>query len=76
MGYMTTKMLNSNARFHLETAKLLMQGVTNSADYIWSVTRAGEQYPEIPPEHSKESIKRRCVQIRQELLIVMKELEK
>lgn len=29
---------------------------------------------DVPPEHSKESIKRRCVQIRQELLMVMKEL--
>lgn len=36
---------------------------------------AGEMYPNIPPEHSKESIKRRCVQIRQELLMVMKELK-
>ena len=75
MGYMTTKTLNSTARQHLETAKLLMEGVSDSADYIWSKTRAGEMYPYVPPEHSKESIKRRCVQIRQELLMVMKELK-
>ena len=70
----TTRMLNEKARRHLETAKMLMNGVSDSADYIWSKTRAGEMYPDIPPEHSKESIKRRCVQIRQELLMVMKEL--
>lgn len=75
MGYMTTKMLNPTARLHLDTAKLLMSGVADSADYIWSKTRAGESYPDVPPEHSKESIIRRCVQIRQELLIVMKELK-
>lgn len=75
MGYMTTKMLNGTAKQHLETAKLLMNGVSDSADYIWSKTRAGEMYPDVPPEHSKESIKRRCVQIRQELLMVMKELK-
>jgi len=75
MGYMTTRMLNETARRHLETAKLLMCGVLDSADYIWSKTRSGEMYPDVPPEHSKESIKRRCVQIRQELLMVMKELK-
>lgn len=75
MGYMTTKTLNCTAKQHLETARLLMNGVSDSADYIWSKTRSGEMYPDIPPEHSKESIKRRCVQIRQELLMVMKELK-
>lgn len=75
MGYMTTKMLNGTAKQHLETAKLLMEGVSDSADYICNKTRTGEMYPDIPPEHSKESIKRRCVQIRQELLMVMKELK-
>lgn len=75
MGYMTTKMLNSTAKQHLETAQLLMEGVSDSVDYIWSKTRAGEMYTDVPPEHSKESIKRRCVQIRQELLMVMNELK-
>ena len=75
MGYMTTKTLDGTTRSHLETAKLLILGVSDSADYIWSKTRAGEMYPDIPPEHSKESIKRRCVQIRQELLMVMKGLK-
>lgn len=75
MGYMNTKSLDGNTRSHLETAKLLILGVSDSADYIWSMTRTGEMYPDIPPEHSKESIKRRCVQIRQELLMVMKGLK-
>lgn len=75
MGYMTTRMLNSTGKQHLETAKLLMEGVSDSVNYIWSKTRAGEMYADVPPEHSKESIKRRCVQIRQELLMVMKELK-
>ena len=75
MGYMTTKTLNSTGKRHLETAKLLMEGVSESVDYNCNKTRAGEMYPYVPPEHSKESIKRRCVQIRQELLMVMKELK-
>lgn len=75
MGYMTTKMLDGTTRSHLETAKLLILGVSDSVDYIWGHTRADEMYPDIPPEHSKESIKRRCVQIRQELLMVMKGLK-
>lgn len=74
MGYMNTKMLNGKARQHLDTAKLLLQGVSDSADEIWRKTRAGEMYPDVAPEHSRESIKRRCIQIRQELLMVMKEL--
>lgn len=74
MGWMNTKMLNSKASLHLDTAKLLLQGVSDSADEIWHKTRSGEQYVDVAPEHSRESIKRRCVQIRQELLIVIKEL--
>ena len=76
MGWMNTKTLNSKARLHLDTAKLLMQGVTDSADNIWKKTRAGEPYPDIDPEDSRESIIRRCVQIRQELMVVIKELKK
>lgn len=76
MSWMNTKMLNHTAQSHLETAKLLLQGVSESADEIWHKTRAGEKYPDVPLWHSKESIKRRCIQIRQELLIVIKELDR
>lgn len=65
---MTRTNLTDAAICHLDTAILLMSGVKESLsvkpDY-WGI---------IPPEHSAESIYRRCVQARQELLQVQKAL--
>jgi hypothetical protein len=55
---------------HLQTAELLLNGVKDS------LRAENDKWGIIPPEHSKESIKRRCVQARQELLMVMKELDR
>lgn len=56
--------ITDKARMHLDTAELLMQGMKESIKY-------NDKEPGTPPpEHSAESIKRRCVQIRQELLMV------
>ena len=57
-----------NLKLHLDTAELLMKGVQES------VTVKPDHWNIIPPEHSSESIIRRCVQIRQELLQVIKKL--
>ena len=47
---------------HLETAELLIRGIQQSI-------RINDSEPGTPPpEHSTESIKRRCIQARQELL--------
>ena len=68
--------MNKNIKRHFETAKLLFDGVEESMA-TWTKDNEGWHYRYInPPEHSKESVIRRCVQIRQELLQVMKELQK
>lgn len=54
---------------HLQAADLLMQGVKESMDVL---DGDGKYY--FPPEHSVESVKRRIIQIRQELLRVSQEL--
>ena len=54
--------ITKEARMHLETAELLIRGIQQ---YI----RINDSEPGTPPpEHSTESIKRRCIQARQELL--------
>ena len=50
------------ARMHLETAELLIRGIQQSI-------KINDSEPGTPPpEHSMESVKRRCIQARQELL--------
>ena len=61
---------------HLQTAKLLMDGIEESMS-TWNKERTDKgwySYVSSKPEHSRESVIRRCVQIRQELLQVMKGL--
>lgn len=54
--------ITKEARMHLETAELLIRGIQQSI-------RFNDSNPGLPPpEHSMESIKRRCIQARQELL--------
>lgn len=50
---------------HLETAKLLIMGIEESLD---------RPSMNCPPEHSRQSILRRCIQARQELLRVYQEV--
>ena len=62
---------------HLQTAKLLMEGVEESMA-TWDKERVDKGwfcYVNTQTEHSKESVVRRLVQIRQELLQVMKGLK-
>jgi hypothetical protein len=58
--------ITKEAEFHLNTAILLMKGIQESMEV------KPDQWGCIPREHSPASIKRRCVQIRQELLQVEK----
>ena len=68
--------MKKEVKQHLQTAKLLLDGIEESIA-TWTKTNEGWHYRYInPPEHSKESVVRRCIQIRQELLQVMKELQK
>lgn len=54
--------ITKEARMHLETAELLIRGIQRSI-------KINDSEPGVPPpEHSMESIKRRCTQARQELL--------
>lgn len=54
--------ITKEARMHLETAELLIRGIQQSI-------RINDSEPGTPPpEHSIESIKRRCIQARQEIL--------
>ena len=61
-----------NLKLHLDTAELLMKGIQESIKV--DPTRSYGAYDIIPQEHSDESIIRRCIQIRQELLQVIKKL--
>lgn len=58
--------ITKDADLHFKTALLLIQGVQESMKV------KPDQWNNVPPEHSAESIKRRLVQIRQELLQVEK----
>ena len=60
---------------HLNTAYLLMEGISETA-LEWDKKDPSYHYYSQPREHSKESMIRRCVQARQELLQVIKELRK
>lgn len=62
---------------HFSTAVKLMTGIDETFQE-WDEKKEKDRWPwyNQPPEHSKESVIRRCVQIRQELLQVMKELRK
>ena len=68
--------MKKEVKQHLQTAKLLMDGIEESIS-TWTKENEGWHSRYInPPEHSMKSVVRRCVQIRQELLQVMKELQK
>lgn len=58
--------ISKEAQLHMETAELLMKGIKESLE------AKPDQWGCTPREHSAASIKRRCVQIRQELLQVEK----
>lgn len=63
---------------HFQTAKLLMEGIEESMA-TWDkdrVAKVGYSYANSETEHSRESVIRGCVQIRQELLQVMKGLSR
>ena len=62
---------------HLQTAKLLMEGIEESIQ-TWDKERTAKgwyAYASYATEHSKESVARRLIQTRQELLQVIKELK-
>lgn len=70
-------MNNKAVKQHLQTAKLLMEGIEESMA-TWDKERVNKgcySYINTETEHSRESVIRRCVQIRQELLQVMKGLK-
>lgn len=61
--------ISKNVQKHLDTAELLIEGIRESLAVkpdCWDV---------VPPQHSAESIKRRCIQARQELLQVEKAVQ-
>ena len=60
-------------RLHLNTAFYLMEGLKESMAVDPIISKYGSNtYYDYPREHSDESVIRRCVQLRQELLQVMK----
>lgn len=59
----------SEVTLHLETAEKLLEGIRETLTVL-------KKDSWIPPEHSCASIKRRVVQTRQELLQVLRELER
>ena len=61
---------------HLNIANLLMESIAETS-LEWRKADS-TKYPYVgqPPEHSRESVIRRCIQARQELLQVIKELRK
>ncbi len=60
--------ITDECKLHLQTADLLLQGIKESMEIL----EKGEYLP--PPEHSINSVSRRIVQVRQELLRVDQEL--
>lgn len=70
MTWRTTKMkMTKSVKNHFTTAQLLLTGVEESMGV------EPDKWGIIPPEHSKASMIRRCVQARQEILQVQKALE-
>lgn len=68
-------MKNKAIERHLQTARLLLDGIDESIG-TWTKENEAWQYSYInPAENSRESVIRRCVQIRQELLQVIKGLK-
>lgn len=61
--------MTKNVKNHFTTAQLLLAGVEESMGV------EPDKWGIIPPEHSKASMIRRCVQARQEILQVQKALE-
>ena len=61
---------------HLNIANLLLESIAETS-LEWKKSD-NKKYPYVgqPPEHSRESVIRRCIQVRQELLHVVKELRK
>ena len=59
--------ITDKCRLHLETADLLLQGIKESMDEL-------EKECMPAPEHSVNSVSRRIIQVRQELLRVEQEL--
>ena len=62
---------------HFQTAKLLLEGIEESMQ-TWDKERTAKgwyAYANSATEHSKESVVRRLIQTRQELLQVIKELK-
>ena len=69
--------MKKDIKRHLQTAKLLMEGIEESMA-TWDKERIDKgwySYVNSETEHSRESVIRRCVQIRQKLLQVMKGLK-
>lgn len=68
--------MENAVNIHFQTAKYLIEGIEESMA-TWDkdrVAKVGYSYANSETEHSRESVIRRCVQIRQELLQVMKGL--
>ena len=66
-----------NLVMHLNTAKALIIGIEESLAEIKNADqKTGDCTPDVPKEHSKESIDRRLIQARQELLVVSKIFDK
>lgn len=61
--------MTKSVKNHFTTAQLLLTGVEESMGV------EPDKWGIIPPEHSKASMIRRCVQARQEILQVQKALE-
>ena len=59
--------ISDKCRLHLETADLLLEGIKESVEEL-------EKECMPAPEHSVNSVSRRIVQVRQELLRVEQEL--
>lgn len=65
----------TRTELHINTASLLLEGIAESMSQ-WQIGADGKpKAVNLPPEHSKESVIRRCVQIRQELIRVIQELQ-
>ena len=68
-------MKNKAIERHLQTARLLLDGIDESMS-TWTKENESWHYSYInPAENSRESVIRRCIQIRQELLQVIKGLK-
>lgn len=61
--------MTKKAKNHLMTAIALLNGITESIQVV------PDKYGDVAPEHSTASIMRRCIQARQEILMVQKSLK-